>query len=437
MTITRVQNNSDQRAGGANNDNIFFDSNVAVGNLIIACWNAGEAVTSFPAGWTEVVHPSRTGTRMYYRIAASAATDMGNWAMAGNNQLAWTVAEYNSTYGWPDDPLDGWEDDPEDFNVTSAPAADTDVTPSQDSALMYAFFALRDHTFDTTKSYASATYTHVDHVCSQSGQAFSKEACTAELILTSGGASNTTISHDTADNAGMLFAFIDNAVPTYDANSQGDDTATDTLTVSHTVTVNDDTALFVLVSSFTSGVGNIPTCTYNSVSMTEIANSVFGAGNDEMVTLFGLLSPTEGSAQNIVASFASAEDEVVLVASSYYNVGGWGTASVFTTDNVAEATHAISSASGDTVLSAMSVYNKAVTDGAGQTRRVTNDNGATLDSAYMADEPGDTSVTMSWDFSPNGYPGVVSLNLEFPSEATNTYKPTGVNLLKRSPLVRM
>lgn len=209
MTITRVQNNSDQRAGGANNDNIFFDSNVAVDNLLVAVWYSGEAVTSFPTGWTEVVHPTQSFMRVYYRIADTAATDMGQWAMVGNNQLAWTVAEYNSTEGWPTDPLDSWEDDPNDVQVTSAPAADTNVTPSQDSAVMIAAFGLRNHTFDTTKTYASATYTHVDHVCSQSGQAFSREACQAELILTSAVASNTTISHDIADNSGMLLAFID------------------------------------------------------------------------------------------------------------------------------------------------------------------------------------------------------------------------------------
>ena len=206
----------------------------------------------------------------------------------------------------------------------------------------------------------------------------------------------------------------------FDAGSQGDSGSATSLTVSHTCT-GSDRILLVSVGTWDGvGVPVVPTVTYNAVSMTQVATLLFGSSGDQRLTMFRLVAPATG-ANNIVVSASSASD-IVMAATSYTGVDQTtplGTPGTDTSPSDTEVTQALTSETGDLVIDCVAWYNQSITVGSGQTARVTNDNGASLDSVAMSDEAGATSVTMSWSWTTGEWAAQIAANMNAASAGSD------------------
>lgn len=93
-----------------------------------------------------------------------------------------------------------------------------------------------------------------------------------------------------------------------DASSTGGTTAGTTITISHTVAVQSNRALFVAISAST----NVSGVTFNSVAM-----SFLGSFDSNRIKIYKLVAPTEGT-YNVVVTIPAGDASVVV--SSWYNV---------------------------------------------------------------------------------------------------------------------
>lgn len=196
----------------------------------------------------------------------------------------------------------------------------------------------------------------------------------------------------------------------FDAVSQGDNGGLLSLTVSHTCT-GSDRALYVVLGAYNSGsLPSTPTCTYNSVSMTVVANQTH-VSQSYRLTIFRLVAPATG-ANDIVATYADT-DEIVLAGLSLTGVDQTDPDDAASSEEGAAAVPDldISSETGDWVLDGITWYNKGITVGADQTNRVENDNGGTRNSAALSTEPGAATVTMSWTFDSSESYAYAALNV--------------------------
>jgi hypothetical protein len=202
-------------------------------------------------------------------------------------------------------------------------------------------------------------------------------------------------------------------MPLIDATSQGETASGTSLTIAHTCS-GSDRLLEVAAATFTSGAGDppLPTATYAGVAMQQKTNTLFGAANDERITLFELVAPATG-ANNIVVS-ASPATEIVLVGLSLTDndqATPSGTATATAPDGVTSVSQNVASEAGDLALDVVGFYNATLTVGAGQTQRVYNNNGASFESVALSTEPGAATVTMSESFAASENPGHIVVNL--------------------------
>lgn len=218
---------------------------------------------------------------------------------------------------------------------------------------------------------------------------------------------------------------------TVDDTSQGD-TVNTSLTVEHTCS-GSNRCLYVCVVTYLGGGSATPTCTYDSVGMTQIGNTLFGTADDEEITFFRLVNPNTG-ANDIVAS-VSPSQELTVGAISFNGVdqttpdnGAAGT----TTNASTEITQDVSSEAGDLVLDCVGWYNQNITVGSGQTQQVLNNNGAGNDSVALSTQPGAGTVTMSWDWSSTETAGqcAININAEGAVVTTRQIKVSGTFVAK-------
>lgn len=179
----------------------------------------------------------------------------------------------------------------------------------------------------------------------------------------------------------------------FDAASSGSASGT-TVTVAHMTGSGSDRAMIVSVkcqnTSEPTGV------TYDSVSLTQNGSQAFGWAADLKQTGWQLLAPSSGS-NNIVATYASSITKS-LTALTYEGVDSFGTAVGASSANGASSvTVDVSSGTDDLVVDALGQWNETPTVGAGQTERVRLLSGGF--GGAMSDEPGASTVTMSWTYS--------------------------------------
>lgn len=212
------------------------------------------------------------------------------------------------------------------------------------------------------------------------------------------------------------------------SNSKGNGVSS--LTWAHTCT-GSNMVLWVGVGSGATSPHNTSTVTYHAVSFT--------AENFDLLNSFAhvsghyLKAPDTGSAFNIIATLAAADDEVIAGGASYTGVDQ--TTPIGTPNSATGATATptvnITSASGELVVDA--IYHAqwaagtAHTAGAGQTARVdVADSGDGNGFLGMSEEAGAASVTMSWSTGPATQAwaiGGVSLK-PAGAVADNVYNPT-------------
>ena len=185
----------------------------------------------------------------------------------------------------------------------------------------------------------------------------------------------------------------------FDATSKGTGAAVSSLTVAHTCTTLVDRALYVFVGCEDASETVPDTVTYNSVSMTQIGTAK--TLNTLTISLWRLVAPATG-ANNIVATYSTACDDIHIGALSYYGVhqstpeGTVVTASGASTLPTADAGAAVD----DMVISGVESEPTSgpFTPGAGQTEHW-DQGSASMEGTGSDERAGSTTVTMGYTSS--------------------------------------
>ena len=188
---------------------------------------------------------------------------------------------------------------------------------------------------------------------------------------------------------------------TYDATSQGENTASASLTVSHTVQANFGNRILIVGIVSKDATETTPSgVTYAGVAMTQIGSSLQFAGSSttSYTSFWRLVAPATG-VNDIVATFATACDVICLGGVSAYHVDqdtplgavitGTGTATSASVDAVSVA--------GDLVVDAIGISGGDGTPGGGQTGRVDTTGPPPLE--MSTEQATGVTTTMSWTFS--------------------------------------
>ena len=225
----------------------------------------------------------------------------------------------------------------------------------------------------------------------------------------------------------------------HDASSVRTPTSGTSASWSHTCT-GSDRVLFVTIESYrASDGGYTPTSvTYNGVSMTKIVDTLYGNGDKERITVWGLIAPATGS-NTISVSFSANQAEIVATADSYTGADqttAWSaTPKTDTTDNTTSYSVTVTDgATGDLVYGGIANFNGGTpTWGAGQTQRANHNGDAGGDSSvYCAEEAGASSVTFSLTWAANEYGGFFAFTV-FASGAASQ-NVTGTSAYAPSPV---
>ncbi|MGI9298591.1 MAG: hypothetical protein ACR2QC_11950 [Gammaproteobacteria bacterium] len=197
------------------------------------------------------------------------------------------------------------------------------------------------------------------------------------------------------------------AVIAFDAaSSDFDGSAVTSLTYSHTTT-GTDRALIVGVGGYISGATfpDVPTVTYDAVSMTQEATLTWDAdGFATRLTLFCLANPSTGASDVVVSSTSS--NSLFSVAMSYTGANQTDPCGASGTNSVDAGTSTsidVTTSLGDWAVDVIHYFHDGtttLTPGAGQTERIHLNNGGSDDSQKGSDEVGAAgTTTMSWTAS--------------------------------------
>lgn len=204
---------------------------------------------------------------------------------------------------------------------------------------------------------------------------------------------------------------------TYDADTQAIKTGSGgSSSFSHTVAVQPDRLLLVVVNSTdsgTSGTGTVDSATYNSVSMTRVTGSPIGFINldSSSTEIFYLVAPATGS-NTVAVNFTgqSGGTRRIVTAISFYNVhqssplGSWFSNG---SETSAPSLNVTGTNGASLVLDSISFFFNPsnlsnATAGGGQTERWNRTEAAEPGSTgdFMrgagSTEPGGGTITMSW-----------------------------------------
>jgi len=189
------------------------------------------------------------------------------------------------------------------------------------------------------------------------------------------------------------------ALPVFDATAEATALSTSGYSFSHTCS-GSNRYLFVAVYTYIdTGTGALPTATYDSVSMTQLATQVYGPYS-ERITIFGIIAPSTGS-NSVAVSVSPSQDEVTCVSTSYTGVHqttAIGAVDSDTSDS-SPVTVTPASTTDDLVIDAVCTYDQTLTIGSGQTLRGEHD---VSEREYVAisSKPGAASTTtMTWTWS--------------------------------------
>jgi len=205
------------------------------------------------------------------------------------------------------------------------------------------------------------------------------------------------------------------------------ESATATITYSHTVAGTADLCLWVYVNNFQTGGGDVPnTVTYAGAGMTAIGNYMAGGGNDNNISLWVLVAPATG-ANDVVVSFTGSHDGTAM-SISYSGVDQTTPNDAPSINDVVSATpsRAITSETDDMVVDFVGWWSGAgaTATGAG-TEQLENFNGTGLNSCAVADAAGAASVTMGWSITggPGDTHGQIGFNVNAAGEEGPTFTP--------------
>lgn len=187
----------------------------------------------------------------------------------------------------------------------------------------------------------------------------------------------------------------------FDAATNAQGNSASSLTYAHTVS-GSDRVLYVLFWAFDSVSVSAPSgVTYAGVSMTKIAEQVYGVASRQNMSVWRLIAPATGT-NNVVVTCAATQAELNGTALSYTGVHQTtpeGTA-VTAASSTGTATVSVTSvASGEVVVGGVGVFNRTLTVGSGQTQRSYVSNGGGNDTSMTSDESGTGTVTHEYTLS--------------------------------------
>ena len=191
----------------------------------------------------------------------------------------------------------------------------------------------------------------------------------------------------------------------HDASSDSENTASATLTHSHTITTKKDSILIVFVV-LRDATEDTPTgVTYGGQAMTQWGSTVSDTATDA-ISMWYLVSPTNTGAQDVVATFATACDEIGIMAHSYYGVDQTtplGTANTATSLD-ATPTVDITAVVRDLVIcGVVSDGTQTYTPGSDQTERAELDGATNMGGTVSEERATSTTVTMSHTMGNNNW----------------------------------
>jgi hypothetical protein len=208
---------------------------------------------------------------------------------------------------------------------------------------------------------------------------------------------------------------------TYAANIDDLDPPASVMTTAFNVGTGLNRALLVAAESWDGGSNDpeTPTCTYDSVSMTQFGTRRYG---DSRITFFGLGNPSSGT-NNIVLTWSETQSDANMTAVSYTGVDQttpFDTGGVQIDDSTGGVSVDVTSETGDLVVDAVGWYEETETIGSGQTERAFRDGASAYDSIKQGEEDGASTVTMSHTFSPSVFNHcVIAVNMnQAPAAAT-------------------
>lgn len=198
------------------------------------------------------------------------------------------------------------------------------------------------------------------------------------------------------------------------ATATSDISGSTTLAYPHSVAGSSNLVIWANVDSWRSGGGTDPTgITYAGSGLTKISNYAASGATENVVSLWRKLAPATG-ANNVVVTHSEAHD---ITAVSYSSSGVDQTTP---NDAVQQAntadpdpTHAITSETGDLVVSFKSGWNwTSLGEDGDITIRLENANLSGVNSMAVADAPGAVSVNVSWTTGTITEPhGLMSFNV--------------------------
>lgn len=185
----------------------------------------------------------------------------------------------------------------------------------------------------------------------------------------------------------------------HDAGASGTAVSASSLTFSYTTT-SGATYLVVRVANAQDSAVTITGVTYNGISMYQIGTQADDLGQNR-VTIFGLRSPSIGTA-NVVVTASASTDVIWAYARSADTVDTTSDASAHGTfvsenENGGDLSVTAGSASGDLVVDIISAYNVAcVPDGSQTTDETANPGGGSVRVGASWEAATGASTVMSW-----------------------------------------